>query len=80
MNIFYFTVVFLILYSSSAYVSIPFIRGRGCGENLTRGARRSTVHMTLLSYQGKKVEVKEGTPLSQACVKLGLKPKYDCKK
>jgi hypothetical protein len=36
--------------------------------------------MTLLSYQGKKVEVKEGTPLSQACVKLGLKPKYDCKK
>jgi hypothetical protein len=79
MNIFYFTVVFLILYSSSAYVSIPFRRGRVCGENSTR-ARLSTVHMTLLSYQGKKVEVKEGTPLSQACVKLGLKPKYDCKK
>ncbi len=44
--------------------------------------RRSStvVKMTLLNYKGKKVEIKEGTPLSQACVKLGLKPTYSCKK
>mmetsp|Transcript_2231 Transcript_2231/g.3415 ORF Transcript_2231/g.3415 Transcript_2231/m.3415 type:complete len:112 (+) Transcript_2231:125-460(+) len=44
-----------------------------------RSGSGTTLQMTLLTYQGKKVEVKEGTPLSQACAKLGLKPKYDCK-
>ena len=36
--------------------------------------------MTLLNYNGKKVEVKEGTPLSAACKKAGMKVKYSCKK
>ena len=44
-----------------------------------RVSSSSTLQMTLLNYKGKKVEVKEGTPLSQACVKLGLQPKYSCK-
>jgi aerobic-type carbon monoxide dehydrogenase small subunit (CoxS/CutS family) len=36
--------------------------------------------MTVLSYNGKKVDVKEGTPLKNAVAKLGYKPKYSCKK
>lgn len=48
---------------------------------ITSPSRSSTfLQMTLLNYKGKKVEIKEGTPLSQACVKLGLKPTYSCKK
>lgn len=69
-------VAFIILYTCSAYMFVPSSRSRK-----EFPCRTSTnLQMTLLSYQGKKVEVKEGTPLSQACVKLGLKPKYDCKK
>ena len=35
---------------------------------------------TKLTYNGKSVEVKEGTPLKNAVSKLGYKPKYSCKK
>jgi hypothetical protein len=77
MKIFFTPIVaFIILYTCSAYVFVPSTRSRE--EFLSRTS--ANLQMTLLSYQGKKVEVKEGTPLSQACVKLGLKPKYDCKK
>ena len=36
--------------------------------------------MTKLNYNGKIVEFKEGSPLKGACAKLGIKPKYSCKK
>lgn len=44
-------------------------------------SRTSTaLDMTKLSYNGKSVEVREGTPLKNAVSKLGYKPKYSCKK
>ncbi|KAL3791347.1 hypothetical protein ACHAWO_004971 [Cyclotella atomus] len=45
-------------------------------------ARRTStsLHMTLLTAGGKKVEVPAGSPLKAACAKLGVKPKYSCNK
>ncbi|KAL9181766.1 hypothetical protein ACHAXT_012109 [Thalassiosira profunda] len=41
----------------------------------------SSLRMTVLaSASGKKIDVREGTPLKAACAKLGVKPKYSCKK
>eukprot|EP00591_Stephanopyxis_turris_P003436 CAMPEP_0195518364 /NCGR_PEP_ID=MMETSP0794_2-20130614/12716_1 /TAXON_ID=515487 /ORGANISM="Stephanopyxis turris, Strain CCMP 815" /LENGTH=104 /DNA_ID=CAMNT_0040647313 /DNA_START=84 /DNA_END=398 /DNA_ORIENTATION=+ len=36
--------------------------------------------MTNLAYNGKKQNFKAGTKLSAACAKLGVKPRYSCKK
>ena len=36
--------------------------------------------MTVLTANGKKVDIKEGTPMKAACAKLGVKPKYSCKR
>ena len=45
------------------------------------GRRSSSLHMTVLtSTAGKKIDVKEGTPLKAACAKLGVKPKFSCKR
>lgn len=45
------------------------------------GVRRCTdLKMTVLTYKGKKANFKPGTPLKNACAKLGVKPKYSCKK
>mmetsp|Transcript_22677 Transcript_22677/g.27811 ORF Transcript_22677/g.27811 Transcript_22677/m.27811 type:complete len:110 (-) Transcript_22677:321-650(-) len=43
---------------------------------------RSTTNlqMTILNYKGKKIDFKAGSPLKNACAKLGVKPKYSCKK
>mmetsp|Transcript_29894 Transcript_29894/g.38546 ORF Transcript_29894/g.38546 Transcript_29894/m.38546 type:complete len:114 (-) Transcript_29894:1406-1747(-) len=44
-------------------------------------ARKSSqLQMTILSAGGKKADFKEGSPLKNACAKLGVKPKYSCKK
>ena len=44
-------------------------------------ARKSSqLQMTILAANGKKVDFKEGSPLKNACAKLGVKPKYSCKK
>mmetsp|Transcript_1102 Transcript_1102/g.1648 ORF Transcript_1102/g.1648 Transcript_1102/m.1648 type:complete len:113 (+) Transcript_1102:395-733(+) len=40
----------------------------------------SELQMTVLTYNGKKQNFKPGTPLKAACAKLGVKPKYSCKK
>ena len=67
-------IIFIGLLSTSpAFVLFP-TRNRRNASSFT------ALKMTLLNYKGKKVEVKAGTPLSQACVKLGLKPTYSCKK
>ncbi|KAL7537713.1 hypothetical protein ACHAXR_010408 [Thalassiosira sp. AJA248-18] len=42
--------------------------------------KSSSLHMTVLTANGKKIDIKEGTPLKAACAKLGVKPKYSCKK
>jgi hypothetical protein len=36
--------------------------------------------MTVLSYNGKKKDFKEGSPLKNAVAQLGVKVKYSCKK
>ena len=41
---------------------------------------RSNLQMTVLTYGGKKADFEPGSPLKNACAKLGVKPKYSCKK
>lgn len=44
-------------------------------------SRSSTeLGMTKLSHNGKAFEFREGSPLKSACAKLGVKPRYSCKK
>mmetsp|Transcript_62928 Transcript_62928/g.185860 ORF Transcript_62928/g.185860 Transcript_62928/m.185860 type:complete len:116 (-) Transcript_62928:296-643(-) len=44
-------------------------------------SRSSTeLGMTKLSYNGKAFDFREGSPLKSACAKLGVKPRYSCKK
>jgi hypothetical protein len=40
----------------------------------------SSLAMTVLSYNGKKMDFKPGTPLSRAVAQLGVNVKYSCKK
>jgi hypothetical protein len=40
----------------------------------------SSLAMTVLSYNGKKMDFKPGTPLSKAAAQLGVNVKYSCKK
>ena len=47
----------------------------------TAFSRSSTeLQMTKLTYNGKAIEFKEGSPLKNACARLGMKPRYSCKK
>ncbi|MGK3750804.1 MAG: hypothetical protein ACI8RD_003104 [Bacillariaceae sp.] len=39
----------------------------------------SSLHMTVLTYKGKKKDFKAGSPLKSAVASLGVKPKYSCK-
>jgi hypothetical protein len=39
----------------------------------------SSLHMTILTYGGKKKDFKAGSPLKAACAALGVKPKYSCR-
>lgn len=50
------------------------------GGGNSSGGGLTALSMTKLNYNGKSVEVKEGTPLKNAVSKLGYKPKYSCKK
>jgi hypothetical protein len=45
-----------------------------------RAAKNTQLQMTVLTYKGKKMDFAAGSPLSSACAKLGVKPKYSCKK
>ena len=48
---------------------------------LTTSSTSSTsLHMTVLTYKGKKKNFKEGSPLKSAVAGLGVKPRYSCKK
>jgi hypothetical protein len=40
----------------------------------------SSLQMTVLTSGSKKIDIPEGTPLKDACAKLGVKPKYSCKR
>lgn len=39
-----------------------------------------SLHMTVLTYNGKKKDFKAGSPLSNACKALGVPVKYSCRK
>jgi hypothetical protein len=40
----------------------------------------SSLHMTTLTFRGKKKDFPPGSPLSKACANLGVPVKYSCKK
>lgn len=42
--------------------------------------KSTSLHMTVLSYNGKKKNFKAGSPLSKALPAIGIRPKYSCKK
>ncbi len=42
--------------------------------------KSSSLHMTVLSYNGKKKNFKPGSPLSKALPAIGIRPRYSCKK
>jgi hypothetical protein len=47
----------------------------------TRSSSTSSgLHMTILTYNGKKKNFPAGSPLSRACAQLGVPVKYSCKK
>ena len=71
-----------LLFVTSTEAFVPFIsssNGAFAPKTLQK-TRSSALSMTVLAYNGKKVDIKEGTPLKNACAKLGVKPKYSCKK
>ena len=53
-------------------VSTPF--------TTSRLSKSTGLQMTILTYGAKKQDFKAGSPLKSACAKLGVKPKYSCKK
>eukprot|EP01082_Thalassiosira_pseudonana_P012963 g12690.t1 g12690 contig6:2431820-2432411(+) len=56
------------------------VRSTCSTSNSSNRGSPSSLHMTILTANGKKIDVKEGTPLKAACAKLGVKPKYSCQK
>ena len=69
----------------ATFVAIVIVAFVGSADAFVVGGGNSgggltALSMTKLNYNGKSVEVKEGTPLKNAVSKLGYKPKYSCKK
>jgi hypothetical protein len=67
-------VALMALFGSDALVSPAFARKTSSLKS------SSALQMTVLSYNGKKKDFKEGTPLSKAVAQMGMKVKYNCKK
>ena len=77
------TVFVALLFSASIQAFVPSIASQNdafATRSLGSSQSSSALSMTVLTYKGKKVDVKEGTPLKNACSRLGVKPKYSCKK
>uniref|UniRef100_A0A6U3RSL1 2Fe-2S ferredoxin-type domain-containing protein n=1 Tax=Ditylum brightwellii TaxID=49249 RepID=A0A6U3RSL1_9STRA len=69
----------------AAFIAITFVSSADAfvtSKNTlpTFASSDSTLKMTILNYNGKKVDFKEGSPLKNAAAKLGVKPKYSCKR
>ena len=69
----------------ASFVAIAIVASVGSADAFVVGGGNSAggltaLSMTKLNYNGKSVEVREGTPLKNAVSKLGYKPKYSCKK
>jgi hypothetical protein len=69
-HLFVLAAIIICLSSVNAFVS----------NNHGVARKSSQLQMTILSAGGKKADFKEGSPLKNACAKLGVKPKYSCKK
>ena len=72
----------LVLLGSTARAFSVVVRHSSSGAIpalLARGGS-SSLRMTVLTSNGKKIDIPEGTPLKTACEKLGVKPKYSCKR
>lgn len=67
-------VALMTLFGSDALVSPAFARKTSSLKS------SSALQMTILSYNGKKKDFKQGSPLSVAAKSLGMKVTYSCKK
>ena len=74
MNFSFISILFTVLFVGSAKA----FYSQSTTKNVLRTS--SSLRMTILTANGQKVDFKEGSPLSSACAKLGVKPKYSCKR
>lgn len=72
------TVLLLLLLgrTTHAFVAVP----TSPSSNSCCIRRTDSLQMTVLTSGSKKIDIPEGTPLKDACAKLGVKPKYSCKR
>jgi hypothetical protein len=72
-----FAIVFVVIAVTLMYASAFTVSS---SSHRHRAAKNTQLQMTVLTYKGKKMDFPAGSPLSSACAKLGVKPKYSCKK
>lgn len=73
------TVLLLLLgRTTHAFVAVP--TSPSSNSCCIRSRTDSSLQMTVLTSGSKKIDIPEGTPLKDACAKLGVKPKYSCKR
>lgn len=56
------------------------VSSNSSAEQQLQSQSQSNKSTVLTSASGKKIDIKEGTPLKAACAKLGVKPKYSCQR
>jgi hypothetical protein len=69
--------------TTHAFVAVPnYSSSNSCciSRETDRSCPSTTLQMTVLTSGSKKIDIPEGTPLKDACAKLGVKPKYSCKR
>jgi hypothetical protein len=69
------SILLAIFACANAFTVVP---SSSCG--IANRSSSSHLKMTVLTYGAKKADFKPGSPLKNACAKLGVKPKYSCKK
>lgn len=71
--------LFLLLTTTSTSVAFT-IDSTNVSTIATKSTITTQLNMTVLSRGAKKMNFKPGSPLKNAVAKLGVKPKYSCKK
>jgi ferredoxin len=75
-----FSIFFLIAVVALDFNADAFQQSRRTARSSGNRVKGSSLHMTVLSYNGKKKDFKPGSPLKSAVASLGVKPKYSCQK
>jgi len=74
-----FTALVVLLLASFSDAFISTSHDAFLAKSATK-ASFSALSMTVLAHKGKKANFRAGSPLKNACSKLGVKPKYSCRK